>query len=142
MNLVPGARQSQSTVEKIQRLVFWNSETLLQVLRRIVAKRTATHKRRLFKEEMFPLESAATESSSPLQEVQEPIVICTERIDFGVLDSSAFELPEKVEEQLLDYVTTISTLCRKVNQFSNVSSQSNENGAFYELGRSYPVTPP
>lgn len=120
--MVPEARQSQSTVEKVERLVFWSAETMIQVLRHVAARRTASKKRRLFMEEMAELEAKLSETKSILHELEEPVPIPTQNVEYGNVDGSAYEVGKDVEMQLLDYIKVIATHYKKANPFSNVRS--------------------
>ncbi|CAB9496230.1 cyclase soluble subunit alpha-3 [Seminavis robusta] len=119
--LSPAARRSQSSADKVERLVFWNSEALLQVLRLVVGKREASKKPRLRMDEISKLEEELGTTRSVISEFQEPIEMPCHNNGKGY---SEVELGTKIESQMFDFVTIISTLYRRTNPYSNFERAS------------------
>lgn len=118
--MVPQSRQSQSDIDKVERLIFWNSQTLLHVLRRIVAKRQASKKEPLSRDEMSELESQIGETKSVMRELRKPVTS-----GFGLnvrkddAEAEIVDLGDHVESQLIEYVKTIASLNKITNPYSN-----------------------
>ena len=128
--MIPEARKSQSTNEKVDRLVFWNSQTLLQFLKLVVAERRACNIRSCARKSLATLEIEIGETKSVLDLLRQPVVISDMSVDTKMVDAEGTNLEGKVESQLLQYVTTISSLCKATNPYSNVSHLM----AKYDLG--------
>lgn len=113
---------------KLQRLVRWNGDVLLRLLKQIVARRNATTQQGL---RGFPKLAHGTSTASDhgahcatvIDEVKE--VIALPKFDAKAVknqqDARTVTLDTKVTEQLHNYVTVIASLYRPDVPFHNVS---------------------
>ena len=113
---MPISRQEQSEA-KLDRLIFWVSESLLQSLRHIVARRNATSskkpsRRGPARESVRELEQELSKQKVVLEEVRE--IITLPKFDAEAyqnqVDPKTIKLDPNVETQLREYVTVIASL--------------------------------
>ena len=112
----PLSRKVQAQA-KLDRLIFWVSESLLQSLRHIVARRQASTqpiRRGPAMESVRDLEEEMTKNKMVLNEVKEVIVL--PKFDAEAYktqaDPKTIKLDPTVEQQVRDYVTVIASLYR------------------------------
>jgi Adenylate and Guanylate cyclase catalytic domain len=115
---------------KLQRLVRWNADVLLRLLKQIVARRSATTQQGLkgFSKLLHSTSTAASVDGSRcgttvIDEVKE--VIALPKFDAKAVksqqDARTVNLDKEVTEQLHNYVTVIASLYRPDVPFHNVS---------------------
>jgi hypothetical protein len=102
---------------KVQRLIDWNSELLLQLLKKIVARRNVTNMKSaspLLAARIEALEMQIGNAGTVLEEVCE--IITLPRFDAKVAkdeaNSKTIELGENVQLQLRDFVSVLSSMYR------------------------------
>jgi Adenylate and Guanylate cyclase catalytic domain len=143
-NEVIGSIQHAATNEKIKRLVDWNSEMLLRLLKQIIAYRRATADNNSNQPKDFFFRRASNESSfqssdadysstefvgnttdTVINEVVEIIDIpeFDSRTSHDSLDPSAVELDDVIRQEVKDFVKTIALLYRD-NPFHNYEHAS------------------
>ncbi len=105
---------------KIDRLVKWNVEVLLRLLKQIVAKRRAVGSTRNNDMALTQAEGEIRKKFMVLDEVVEIISLpgFDQRIYKNQEDPNSIELPREVEEQMRLYVTMIAVMYRD-NNFHN-----------------------
>ena len=124
--------QSEQTVlsEKYKRLIGWNTEILLNVLREVVAKRNALQSMPSSSAKLSALElDSKNRTTTVLEEVQEVITLP----QFDAKNAAKLQdqkkimaqtkLEDKVSEQLHEYLETIAALYR-LNPFHNFEHAS------------------
>ncbi len=118
------AERKRAEFDKLQRLIDWNADVLLQTLKAIVAKRQALHQDCTQHLEAKS-EINIAKGSTVLDEVAEVISMPA----FGSLptnskvDPSTLELPSAVVEQLRDFVAIVASMYRS-NPFHNFEHAS------------------
>ena len=112
----------QALSDKTKRLVDWNTETLLQLLRRIVASR---HVDAPQESQVCLDELGRQQGDLPFEEIKEVIHLPEFDSEQAKLMSghSSVKLDEVVEEELRDYVTCIAKMYRD-NAFHNFEHAS------------------
>ncbi|CAB9523362.1 Receptor-type guanylate cyclase gcy [Seminavis robusta] len=134
---MPFSRQEQ-TEAKLDRLIFWVSESLLQSLRHIVARRNASAKkpahRGAARESVKELEQEMGMNKVMLDEVRE--VITMPRFDpeayANQVDPKTINLGQKVETQLREYVQVVASLYQS-NPFHNFHHASHVTMSILKL---------
>jgi hypothetical protein len=114
--------------EEIQRLIDWNVEVLLKLLKKVIAKRQASGKVAGWDEEPF-LETQFA--------VADEVVAVIELPSFDakankVIDEKTIQVPTLVEHQLKDYVTAVAMAYRS-NPFSGLQHATHVTNAVTRL---------
>lgn len=105
---------------KIRRLITWNVECLLRLLKEVVARRNAGTANATSnpRPSLAPSEEKLKKGETFLDEVKE--IIALPRFDEKVVDIQQdvdeIVLPEEVVEELTDYVTVIASMYRCVSE--------------------------
>ncbi|CAB9505993.1 Receptor-type guanylate cyclase gcy [Seminavis robusta] len=125
--LKPAARRQDHTKEdRLERLIFWNSESLLLVLRQIVARRNASantsDSSMTHPEVLTGLEEDFVDNKVVVKEIREVIELPRYNA-VNQVDPSTVDLGERAESQLRDYVTLIASFYRN-NPFHNFQHAS------------------
>jgi hypothetical protein len=102
---------------KMQRLIEWNSELLLQLLKKIVARRCLTKRKSvspLISARIETLEMQIGNAGTVLEEVCEIITLPSfdARVARDEADSKTIELGDNVQSQLRDFVAVLSSMYR------------------------------
>jgi hypothetical protein len=107
------------SARKIERLVAWNSELLIQLLKHIVAKRTAVAGRRMTQIALRAMAQNISGGGMVVDEVTEIIQLpdFDERAA-NKIDASAVKLSPEVISQTKRYVTLIASMYKQ-NPFHN-----------------------
>lgn len=110
---------------KTARLIEWNVDVLLKLLRHIKAARMVRGKEEE-KDLQEPNDVYESSGQKILEEVQEIIELprFSKRETKVMADPEIVELPSAVAEQLRDYVSVISSLYRQDNPFHNFEHAS------------------
>jgi len=113
--MTPTLRRSSS--DSINRLVDWNVDVLIRLLKKVIAKRLSQSGRLLVSNEDFESNQA---SSVPIDEVTEIIALPSFDAESAKdqIDPNAIELDEEVVCQLRDFVIGIASMYRD-NPFHN-----------------------
>ena len=99
---------TNTTDAVINRLIDWNTSTLADLLKKVIASRSSSSKaKQVVKPEQFVSKSR---DESFLDEVAEIVPVAVEKKE--IVQCESHELPNKVEEQLRHYVDTIAKLYR------------------------------
>jgi class 3 adenylate cyclase len=115
--------ESNLLSEKTGRLIEWNTETLICLLKQIVARRSMS--RRSSNSELRLSSLEKNQSQHPLEEVQE-IISLPEYDAVAVINqrnSQGIEMEDAVVDQIREYVTCIARMYRK-NAFHNFEHAS------------------
>jgi 3'5'-cyclic nucleotide phosphodiesterase len=124
---------SAEHVERTGRLINWNVEILLKMIKQILAQRNAVadakrleSSSQLLATEFMPTNMATTQAAMPLEEVKE--VIKLPEFDWIVAqrqqDRDSVEIQSIVVDQLRELVTCIANMYRANNQFHNFDHAS------------------
>jgi hypothetical protein len=103
--------------DRTRRLVEWNVDLLMRLLRNVEARRISTGRTEMSKQN---LHLSRKDGTTVLEEFKE--IIALPKFDSGVLekevDPKLLNLPSQLEEEVRDYVTTIALMYRD-NPFHN-----------------------
>ncbi len=115
-NLVVG---KASDADKLKRLVEWNVDLLLRLLKKVIANRSATKRRRCCSSR------AGNSHRTPFEDVVDALVVedFSEKTAKAETDPQYVDVSENVRAQLLGYVSEIASLYRD-NPFHNFEHAS------------------
>jgi hypothetical protein len=121
---LPDFEECNQINEKIRRLIEWNTETLICLLKQILARRTTSRFSSSREHSLSSLEKH--QCPHPLEEVQE--IISLPEYDAAAIinqrkNSHRNEVGESVVHQIRDFVTCIARMYRK-NEFHNFEHAS------------------
>jgi hypothetical protein len=126
-SLFEQAEKSQRLSNRHVRLIDWNAECLLRLLKQIVVRREANRSIR-GPSKTHAIRSRYTTRGMVLDEVTE----CIELPEFhpelerspAMTSAGAFQLNQEVEQQLRDYITAVCCLYKSSNHFHNFEHAS------------------
>jgi len=112
-----------SKERRIQRLIQWNSEMLVQLLKQVVARRQVVQRFPKDKEALTEMAANIGEGHTVVEEVAE--IITLPEFDAAAASAAAkkVDLPEEVTKQVHDYVAAIAGMYRD-NPFHNFEHAS------------------
>jgi hypothetical protein len=99
---------NRQTPSQVQRLIDWNTDVLLKLLKQVVAQREASGKTTWTDEADEPHLPAREEGSIILDEVTEVIHLPGFHCSSSTIDTKLVELPSKAVVQLQDFVSDIA----------------------------------
>ena len=122
-----------STARKVERLVAWNTELLLQLLKHMVARRSAVTPRKMMPAALTAMaQNIAPEGGMVVDEVIEIIQLpdFDERLASRKIDANTVVLDQEVVAQTRRFVSLIASMYRD-NPFHNFGTC--KNGEFAKL---------
>jgi class 3 adenylate cyclase len=116
--------QKATSRDKLERLVDWNVEILLRLLKMIVVRRNLANKRRAQRNVVEDIEAPESTEKSVLEEVTETITLPSFDPRAAThVNPDSVRVSSRVVEQLRDYVSAIASMYRD-NPFHNFEHAS------------------
>jgi len=124
MQRIAAMKESRASKERrIQRLVQWNSEMLVQLLKQVVARRQVLQRRKTSQAALSAMAGNIGSGTMIVEEVAEIITLPEFDAQACAGNATSVCLPEKVVEQVHSYVGTVAGMYRD-NPFHNFEHAS------------------
>jgi class 3 adenylate cyclase len=106
--------------DKQRRMVEWNTDLLLRLLKNVVANRIQCKRRSIHASSNVLPSSLPVPNETPLKAATEilPMQVFIDKAVFGEMNPDLVEITDTVRSQLLDYITQIASMYRD-NPFHN-----------------------